>query len=97
MLGLLVPWSFGVPVVGFRQQRFDPAVTLAVLDRYRVTTAFLPPSVLRLLAGMASGRAAGSGPWSPAASPPVRGRWHGRAATSRPRSTRLSARPRRTL
>jgi acetyl-CoA synthetase len=50
MLGLLVPWSFGVPVVAFRQQRFDPAVTLAVFERYGVTTAFLPPSVLRLLA-----------------------------------------------
>jgi acetyl-CoA synthetase len=50
MLGLLVPWSFGVPVVAFRQQRFDPAVTLAIFERYGVTTAFLPPSVLRLLA-----------------------------------------------
>jgi acetyl-CoA synthetase len=50
MLGLLVPWSFGVPVVAFRQQRFDPAVILAVFERYGVTTAFLPPSVLRLLA-----------------------------------------------
>jgi acetyl-CoA synthetase len=50
MLGLLVPWSFGVPVVAFRQRRFDPAVTLAVLERYGVTVAFLPPSVLRLLA-----------------------------------------------
>jgi acetyl-CoA synthetase len=50
MLGLLVPWSFGVPVVAFRQQRFDPAVTLAIFARYGVTTAFLPPSVLRLLA-----------------------------------------------
>jgi acetyl-CoA synthetase len=50
MLGLLVPWSFGVPVVAFRQQKFDPAATLAVLERYGVTVAFLPPSVLRLLA-----------------------------------------------
>jgi len=50
MLGLLVPWSFGVPVVAFRQQRFNPAATLAVFERYGVTTAFLPPSVLRLLA-----------------------------------------------
>jgi acetyl-CoA synthetase len=50
MLGLLVPWSFGVPVVAFRQQRFDPAVTLAIFERYGVSTAFLPPSVLRLLA-----------------------------------------------
>ncbi|MDN3359379.1 AMP-binding protein [Actinomadura sp. DC4] len=50
MLGLLVPWSFGVPVVAFRQRRFDPAVTLDVLGRYGVTIAFLPPSVLRVLA-----------------------------------------------
>jgi acetyl-CoA synthetase len=49
MLGLFVPWSFGVPIVAFRQQRFDPAVTLAIFERYGVTTAFLPPSVLRLL------------------------------------------------
>jgi len=50
MLGLLVPWSFGVPVVALRQERFDPAETLAIFERYGVTTAFLPPSVLRLLA-----------------------------------------------
>jgi acetyl-CoA synthetase len=50
MLGLLVPWSFGVPVVALRQKRFDPAETLAIFERYGVTTAFLPPSVLRLLA-----------------------------------------------
>ena len=50
MLGLLVPWSFGVPVVALRQRRFDAAETLALFERYGVTTAFLPPSVLRLLA-----------------------------------------------
>lgn len=49
MLGLLVPWAFGVPVVAFRQQKFDPAATLAILDWYEVTVAFLPPSVLRML------------------------------------------------
>lgn len=50
MLGLLVPWSFGVPVVAFRQQKFDPGTTLAIIERFGVTVAFLPPSVLRLLA-----------------------------------------------
>jgi acetyl-CoA synthetase len=50
MLGLLVPWAFGVPVVAFRPQKFDPAATLAIFERFGVTTAFLPPSVLRLLA-----------------------------------------------
>jgi len=55
MLGLLVPWAFGVPVVAQRQARFDADVTLALLGRCGVTTAFLPPSVLRLL--QANGRA----------------------------------------
>lgn len=50
MLGLLVPWSLGVPVVAHRPQRFDPGATLALMARFDVTTAFLPPSVLRLLA-----------------------------------------------
>jgi acetyl-CoA synthetase len=55
MLGLLVPWSFGVPVVAQRQTRFDADATLALIARCGVTTAFLPPSVLRLL--QAGGRA----------------------------------------
>nr|AIQ77683.1 acetyl-coenzyme A synthetase [Nocardioides sp. JS1661] len=50
MLGLLVPWAFGVPVVALRQQRFDPAATLTIFERFGVTIAFLPPSVLRLFA-----------------------------------------------
>ncbi|MBY8876222.1 AMP-binding protein [Actinacidiphila acidipaludis] len=55
MLGLLVPWAFGVPVVAQRQARFDADVTLDLFARCGVTTAFLPPSVLRLL--QANGRA----------------------------------------
>ncbi|MFV9458536.1 AMP-binding protein [Rhodococcus sp. NM-2] len=50
MLGLLVPWSLGVPVVAHRPQRFDPGATLDMLRRYGVTTAFLPASVLRMFA-----------------------------------------------
>ncbi|MFJ4844401.1 AMP-binding protein [Streptomyces sp. NPDC088733] len=49
LLGLLVPWAFGVPVVAHRQARFDPDATLDLFARCGVTTAFLPPSVLRLL------------------------------------------------
>ncbi|MET7745052.1 AMP-binding protein [Streptomyces sp. NPDC005385] len=55
MLGLLVPWSFGVPVIAQRQARFDPDVALDLFARCGVTTAFLPPSVLRLF--QANGRA----------------------------------------
>ncbi|WP_433453933.1 AMP-binding protein [Streptomyces sp. CA-142005] len=55
MLGLLVPWSFGVPVVAQRQTHFDANATLDLFARCGVTTAFLPPSVLRLL--QANGRA----------------------------------------
>jgi acetyl-CoA synthetase len=54
MLGLMVPWAFGVPVVAQRQRRFDADATLALFARCGVTTAFLPPSVLRLL--QANGR-----------------------------------------
>lgn len=50
MLGLLVPWSFGVPVVAHRPQRFDAAATLDMMARFGVTTAFLPASVLRMFA-----------------------------------------------
>ncbi len=52
---LLVPWSFGVPVVAQRHTRFDANATLDLFARCGVTTAFLPPSVLRLL--QANGRA----------------------------------------
>lgn len=50
MLGLLVPWAYGVPVLAHRPQHFDPSVALAMMARHGVTTAFLPPSVLRALA-----------------------------------------------
>ncbi|WP_019929619.1 AMP-binding protein [Nocardia sp. BMG111209] len=50
MLGLLVPWSLGVPVVAHRPRRFDPGATLDTMSRLGVTTAFLPASVLRMFA-----------------------------------------------
>lgn len=49
MLGLLVPWAHRVPVVTHRARAFDPEDTLRLWTRCRVTTAFLPPSVLRML------------------------------------------------
>jgi acetyl-CoA synthetase len=49
MLGLLVPWSFAVPIVAQRPKSFDANATLDLWAACGVTTAFLPPSVLRLL------------------------------------------------
>jgi acetyl-CoA synthetase len=48
-LGLLVPLAHGVPVVAFREPRFDPERTLALLHSFGVSIGLYPPTVLRLL------------------------------------------------
>jgi acetyl-CoA synthetase len=55
-LGLLVPLAHGIPVVVFREPRFDAARTLAVLREHGVSVGLFPPTVLRML--RQSGRAA---------------------------------------
>jgi acetyl-CoA synthetase len=48
-LGLLVPLAHGVPVVAYREPRFDPERALAVMRTCGVSIGLYPPTVLRLL------------------------------------------------
>jgi acetyl-CoA synthetase len=48
-LGLLVPLAHGVPVVAYREPRFDPEKALAVMRTCGVSIGLYPPTVLRLL------------------------------------------------
>jgi acetyl-CoA synthetase len=48
-LGLLTPLAHGVPVVAFRERRFDPERTLALMREHGVSIGLFPPTVLRLL------------------------------------------------
>ena len=48
-LGLLVPLAHGIPVVAFRERRFDPERTVALLRAHGVSVGLFPPTVLRLL------------------------------------------------
>lgn len=49
LLGLLVPWANGVPIVASRADAFDPVAVVDVWGRCGVTTAFLPPTALRAM------------------------------------------------
>jgi acetyl-CoA synthetase len=48
-LGLLVPLAHGIPVVAYREPRFDPEKALAVMRSCGVSVGLYPPTVLRLL------------------------------------------------
>jgi acetyl-CoA synthetase len=48
-LGLLVPRAYGLPVVAFREPRFDVERTLEILRICGVSAGLFPPTVLRLL------------------------------------------------
>lgn len=49
LLGLLVPWAHGVPIVAQRADAFDPQAVVDLWEAAGVTIAFLPPTALRAL------------------------------------------------
>ncbi|HEY9472889.1 MAG TPA: AMP-binding protein [Mycobacteriales bacterium] len=49
LLGLLVPLAHGIPVVAFREHRFDAARTVNLLRDTGVSVGLFPPTMLRLL------------------------------------------------
>jgi acetyl-CoA synthetase len=46
---LLPAWHFGVPVVAFRETKFDPARALDLIRRCGIRNIFMPPTALRML------------------------------------------------
>ena len=55
LLDVLLPSLFhGVPVLAHRMAKFDPAEAFAVMTRHGVRNAFLPPTALRVMRGIAA-------------------------------------------
>jgi acetyl-CoA synthetase len=42
-------WHYGIPVVAFRQPKFDPERAFWILERYGIRNAFLFPTALKLM------------------------------------------------
>ncbi|MDH3279795.1 MAG: AMP-binding protein, partial [Gammaproteobacteria bacterium] len=52
---LLPAWAYGRPIVAFEgRSRFDPERACALVQRYRVSNAFVPPTVLKMLRQVAN-------------------------------------------
>jgi acetyl-CoA synthetase len=50
LLDVLLPaWHFGIPVVAFRETKFDPGRALDLIRRCGIRNVFMPPTALRLL------------------------------------------------
>jgi acetyl-CoA synthetase len=49
MDALLPSLYYGVPILGYEGERFDPERACALLDKYGVRNAFLPPTALKML------------------------------------------------
>jgi acetyl-CoA synthetase len=50
LMDVLMPaWFHGIPCLAFRARKFDPEESFAMMAKYRVRNAFLPPTALKLL------------------------------------------------
>ena len=47
---LLPAWHYGLPVVGYKSDGFDPEVTFEIIERYDVTYPLLTPTMLKMMA-----------------------------------------------
>ncbi len=47
--GLLPAWVYGRPVVAFEGGKFDPERACHLMEKYRITNAFIPPTALKLI------------------------------------------------
>ena len=46
---LLPAWHFGIPVVSYRSQKFDPEVTFDLISKLEIKNIFLPPTALKMM------------------------------------------------
>ncbi|MGG5818012.1 acyl-CoA synthetase [Falsiroseomonas sp. HW251] len=54
LLDVLLPSLFhGVPVLAHRMQKFDPEQAFAIMAKHEVRNAFLPPTALKMMRGVA--------------------------------------------
>ncbi len=50
-------WHYGIPIVAFRQSKFDPERAFWILDHFGIRNAFLFPTALKLMRQVATPRA----------------------------------------
>jgi acetyl-CoA synthetase len=46
---LFAPWTHGIPVLAAERRRFDPERAFALIEKYGVRNAFLPPLALKMM------------------------------------------------
>ena len=50
MFDVLLPaWHFGIPVVSYRSQKFDPEFTFDLMSKLNIKNTFLPPTALKMM------------------------------------------------
>ncbi len=49
---LFAPWSHGIPVLAVERRRFDPERSFALIEKYGVRNAFLPPLALKIMSNV---------------------------------------------
>jgi acetyl-CoA synthetase len=49
---LIAPWAYGIPVLAAERRRFDPERAFALIEKYRVRNAFLPPLALKIMSNV---------------------------------------------
>jgi acetyl-CoA synthetase len=58
---LLAGWHYGLPVVAYRQTKFDPDRAFWLLERYQIRNAFIFPTALKLMRALGGPRARSGG------------------------------------
>ncbi len=46
---LLPAWHFGIPVISYRSQKFDPEFTFDLISKLEIKNTFLPPTALKMM------------------------------------------------
>ncbi len=47
--GLLPSWYYGKPILAYAGAKFDPEKACALMEKYQVRTAFIPPTALKMI------------------------------------------------
>ena len=57
MDNLMPAWCYGQPVLAYRARKFDPEEAFATMSKYKVRTAFIPPTALKMMRQVPDARA----------------------------------------
>lgn len=47
--GLFPSWYYGIPIVGYEYTKFDAEKACALMEKYAITNAFIPPTALKMM------------------------------------------------